>query len=270
MLAAIDLDGTLLSDDKTIPEEVCHYLKNDWTGKLAFVTGRDRKDTYYVIDILSKYVNEFFVIYEDGQYVLSIDNGNLTVLKTFPYLADKILENVQKWCKKNNINYIASSNGKWYSIRNDKSLLRSILYRIRSRKNSNETLFKSIDLLKGEKISKLSFSVCESDSLKILDELSAVLGENAYSVYNDGKIEIKASGASKLESLIWLLDYCSINENKCVYFGNDGNDVECLKHFRYSYAVNNARIEVKKAAKKVTKKSNGFGVIEGLKEIGGY
>ena len=58
-----------------------------------------------------------------------------------------------------------------------------------------------------------------------------------------------------------------ITPNQCMAFGDGGNDVEMLKYCQYSYAMENASVEAKQAAKAICPSNNDGGVLEVLEKI---
>ncbi len=83
---------------------------------------------------------------------------------------------------------------------------------------------------------------------------------------------ISPQNTNKALALKKVSDYYGIPQSNVIYFGDNVNDIEALKWSGYSYAVSNARIEAKEAAKEVLDKSCDEGavpkkIIELLSEV---
>ena len=74
-------------------------------------------------------------------------------------------------------------------------------------------------------------------------------------------------GADKSSAVAFLQEYLGITPEETCTFGDNINDIEMLKNAGYSYAVANAREEVKEAAKKVCPSYQEDGVLGILKTL---
>lgn len=74
-------------------------------------------------------------------------------------------------------------------------------------------------------------------------------------------------GADKRSAVAFLQEYLGITPEETCAFGDNINDIEMLKNSGYSYAVANAREEVKKAAKAVCPSYQEDGVLSVLKSF---
>ncbi len=75
--------------------------------------------------------------------------------------------------------------------------------------------------------------------------------------------------ANKGAALMWLQEYLNIEKEDCYAFGDNINDVEMLQSAGHSYAVDNARDELKAVSDKVIKPYWEFGVLEVMKSLVG-
>ena len=74
-------------------------------------------------------------------------------------------------------------------------------------------------------------------------------------------------GADKSSAVAFLQKYLGITPEETCTFGDNINDIEMLKNAGHSYAVANAREEVKKAAKAVCPSYQEDGVLSVLKTL---
>lgn len=76
------------------------------------------------------------------------------------------------------------------------------------------------------------------------------------------KIEVFQNERNKINILKNLMNKYNASPQNTVYFGDDINDIECLKHVNYPVTVPNAHESVKNIPKiKITSVSGGNGVI---------
>ena len=80
-------------------------------------------------------------------------------------------------------------------------------------------------------------------------------------------VDCIANGASKGTAIRWLQQYLNVTPEETCVFGDNLNDMEMLQAAKYSYAVENARDEVKKAANYIAASYKEDGVLKVLKEI---
>ncbi len=77
--------------------------------------------------------------------------------------------------------------------------------------------------------------------------------------------DLMAQGVSKWEAIRFVCKYLSIPEKAICTFGNDPNDTEMLQNASLSFAMANASLEAKAAAKYITNATNNYcGVAEAL------
>lgn len=86
------------------------------------------------------------------------------------------------------------------------------------------------------------------------EKLKAVCAEKLQ-IFNSGvaSIDVLQPEVSKGNSLKWLASRYDLSPEEIMAFGDGLNDIEMLKFAGHSYAMKNAREEVKEAAKFVTK-----------------
>lgn len=80
-------------------------------------------------------------------------------------------------------------------------------------------------------------------------------------------IDLIMPGCHKASGLKRLVERWQITPEQCVAFGDSGNDVEMLQYCGLSYAMNNAKDEIKQAAKSVCPSNEEDGVLEVLDEL---
>ena len=97
-LIALDIGGTLLSDDNTISRENVESIKlaKGMGIKIALATAREYSSTKYI----SKLIDCDYGVFSNGSHLL--DLSNLKSLKSSLIQTQAVLE-IYKYCKENNL-----------------------------------------------------------------------------------------------------------------------------------------------------------------------
>lgn len=82
-----------------------------------------------------------------------------------------------------------------------------------------------------------------------------------------GSIDLIVPGCHKASGLKRLVERHGITPEQCAAFGDGGNDIEMLQYCRHSYAMENAALEVKIAAKYVCPSNEEEGVLVTLERL---
>lgn len=268
-LFAIDLDGTLLHDDGSISDRTIKYLNNIKENNIiVFITGRNCKDAYKITRLITNNYIEKYVIYDDGQSISKIEkDGSYNEICNFPFIDKNDVKNIAQWAQIKNYDYVVLSNDT-YTFNNNcnflKYLILKVFYRYRKRNIYRRFNNKILENNYIKKVKIIGFGKNDIDSVynDVKDRFS-----NLYSVINEGEIEIKNSLSTKLSAIKKLLDILQIRETYCFYFGNGGNDEECLRYFYNSFAVSNSTNRAIMAAKNVIPSNNNDGVYQALRTI---
>lgn len=265
---AVDIDGTLLNSNRSISDSTLSYLNNEWPGRIIFVTGRNEVDAKKVTHRFNPNNRELYVIFNDGQDIAEIGkDGEYNPIASFPYISDEFIKNFILWIKEKKTNWVVYHRDEMISIVNDRSLFEFAIVKLLSSKPNHK-------FIKGGKnqyvidkpVLKIAINGFRKVSIdKLFSDFKCKFGDTVYAVKNDGMIEIKNNEATKLEAIKFFLRKYALSESECIYFGNGGNDVDCLKYFTNSNAVGNAVEDAKKAAKNVTLTNDEDGVIVALK-----
>lgn len=260
-LVAIDLDGTLLKDDKTISKESINYLhKFEKEGNVVVITsGRAPRSVI-------KYRNILGVFGPFSSY-----NGTYAFFENdIPAIEYKLDKDFVKDLYKKVIHKEV------YSVMAEN--LNTIYYDL---ENKDLKLF----------FEPIGMKVIEGDIDKILDDdpyvfimqLNEPLKENQdklreifksipdYEIrfWNESSFaEIYQKGVSKASTLEKIVEFCKVNKENVLVFGDAENDVELLESFENSFFMCNGYKALAKHAKYITKKDNNHnGVISSIQEF---
>lgn len=81
-----------------------------------------------------------------------------------------------------------------------------------------------------------------------------------------GDLDLNAIGINKAVGLNYLLEKYDIPAEKCMSFGDSGNDLELLTHVGYGYAMENATAEIKAVTALRAPSNNLSGVLETIEK----
>lgn len=274
-LVALDIGGTLLSDDNTISKKNIDSIKKVKNKgiKIALATAREYSSTKYI----SNLIECDYGIFSNGSHLMNI--SNLNTLKCSLIQTEAVLE-IYKYCKENNL-YIhlnqetceVSDEMKYFNLKhhllneNYSDDLKSSCYLI-------PNLF---DYIKHNKITKIVI-VSEENLQEHINMLSKILDKynlfiTEYNKNLDEKIigkiinyvEIGSSCDTKASGLLQLGKILNIPPEQILVFGDGDNDIEMFTTFENSVCMANGTEKVKKLAKYITiKNNNNSGVAEGL------
>ena len=88
-----------------------------------------------------------------------------------------------------------------------------------------------------------------------------------YFRFHPNGVDIANEIHDKGESVKFVLNYLKINKNESASFGDDLQDITMFEQTGYSFAMDNAKEEAKKAAKYITKSVSSNGVAHALNKL---
>lgn len=256
-LIALDLDGTLLKDDKTISlktKEILRKARNE--GHIVMIaTGRPYRSSeqyYHELELDTPIVNF------NGAFMHHPRNPGFGMFHE--PLDIKVAKDIVEACRSFHFhNIIAEVIDDVYFHYHDEKLLD-----IFSMGNPNVTTGDLQKFLKDSPTSMLIHT--EEDQLKVIrDHLSAVHAE----VIDHRSwaapwhvVEIIKVGLSKAVGLKKAADYFGIPKQRIIAFGDEDNDLEMLEYAGYGVAMGNAIDKAKNIANEVTltNEEDGVGV----------
>lgn len=253
MCLAIDLDGTLLNSQGKLSGYSKTILNafSSLGNKIIFVTGRNVEDAVQILTQAE--LTKAYVIIDDGQEILewNKDNQVRTIVKIPGFIKEDLIE-ILKWCKKNKYDCTLYMREGFLSISYGIKFYLISLFRLFSNRNKHGNKlynFKNVKKYLDSNIIKIAIRTKKIQ--KCFLKFNEDYQHSFYYVINDNMLEIKPKNSGKKNALLKLLELLHINKDDCWYFGNGGNDAECLSFFANSCAVQNACEEAKNAAKMI-------------------
>lgn len=259
-LVAIDLDGTLLTDNKEITEENIKVLKQllDNNVEVVIATGRRYWSAKKFIEKLG--VN-IIIMSNNGNIVRSIKDDEVLIKK---YLEYEDFIKLIKEAKAKDLHPIIHADH--YKEGYDLIIEFDINdYRYKNYIRDNEKRYKIINNLYNYTNSKV-LVICFLDDYDKLKDFNNYIKNkypqkyNAHIMSNLTKsgpiLEIMNPLGSKWKT---LKDYCNdknINSNEIIAIGDDNNDIEMIKNAGLGIAMKNSTDKVKKVSNLISNRSN--------------
>ena len=272
-LIALDLDGTLLTTQKTIDEETKKRLiKAQEMGiSITIATGRDKGGIDFVYEPLElEHRGDNFVAGVNGQIIYDFHKKE--------YYVDKVLDGndakkVMALGMKYNFEVISCCGYDFYDL---------ISKRLKAMKKVRSVVFgRPMDY--GFNQGKRNFIPLEDADYEITQDVNKfVLIQTAsffkkhlphlrrelkdYDLLEVGPawIEVMPKGVSKASALLRIGKKLGISTEEMMAFGDAENDMEMIKTVKYGIAMGNAMDSLKQAAWDVTDTNDQMGIAKAL------
>lgn len=254
-LICLDLDGTLLNDEKHISpftKKVLHYLKKSG-HEIIISTGRPYRasvDYYNAMNMNTPIINF------NGAYIHHpTDNRFPTKHEQFDSrIAYKIFKDISQLDIKN---IIAEVKDQVYINNYDQSLFEGFSM------GNPEIKYGELDHLLPESPTSLLIQAEESEIPRIkrhLNKYYAEFIEHRRWGAPFPVIEIVKKGINKGKAVKYVAEYLEIDFDNIIAFGDEDNDFEMIQFANYGIAMGNAIPELKEIATEVTDTNNNDGI----------
>lgn len=253
-LIASDLDGTLLSEQRTFPDGFFELILELKKRGISFVAASGRS-LYTLLKNFAPVIDDIGYICDNG--AVMYDGGK--------YLFERPLskETISAVCKRIN------------GLKGVCPLLcgKKATYRLYGSHDCDEHInayyinqqfvedFSSVD----DDIFKIA--ICDK-SMPANNTFPAVKGLNLKSaemqISGEFWMDVMASGVNKGEALRALQKNMNINSDETMAFGDFYNDIELLKSAKYSFVMENANEDMKKHGNYIAESNNSGGVMKAI------
>ncbi|MGL6106409.1 HAD family hydrolase [Romboutsia sp.] len=252
-LIASDMDGTLLDSNKKINSEFISILKKLKSKGIVFaaVSGRDMISLRHVFKDI------------DEDIIFASNNGNFIT-----YKGEVLFENYIEKEKIEKIAKIVRRNSKHITIYSGKNTIysESIMPAIFGRKwGLKINVIKDITKIE-DKILKVTCFGKGKNVLKNFKALEVLKDEVMLTPSGTYCFDICKHGGTKKQGIKILQEKFNVDYQETMVFGDHLNDLEMMSSAYYSYAMENAKEEVKNKARFIAKTNDENGVIEAIKE----
>lgn len=242
-LIASDLDGTLLPEGTPdIDPKIYEVIRRLQDAGVTFVAASGR-NYESVMSIFGSMEKELTVISDNGGYLA---RGGVE-MECYSFPRDLLEEVVTLVRSIPDVWIMASAARGTYTDMNEPKFVRWI------REGYKMDMQVVDDLLSvSEPLIKVAIYTCVKDAAEVAEPLRQQLGDRvSIAVAGERWVDIMMPGISKGRALAKLQQSLGITREETAVFGDNGNDIPMLRQAAESYAVANARDEVKKAAKYV-------------------
>ncbi|MCQ9208951.1 Cof-type HAD-IIB family hydrolase [Granulicatella seriolae] len=260
-LIAIDMDGTLLSSDRTISQKNKSVIAKALTlpeVSIVLCTGRPATGILPYLEELQLTDKDEYVISQNGAYIFQS--------KTKQVLAEKVLDTTKlseivELAQKHHIGLMGVGEAACYSI----AMVPTDMMVLEARIVDAPLIELSLEEALQTKFHKLLFI----ETPETLDAFEQILPqtwrENFYIVRSQGNLlEMMNQGINKAEALKELGDYLSIPLSSMMAIGDGMNDIEMIKEVGYGVAMENAVPALKAIAQAQTSSNDNDGVANAI------
>ncbi|MAU72357.1 MAG: haloacid dehalogenase [Pseudozobellia sp.] len=255
-MVVTDMDGTLLNSNHEVSSHFFDLFDELKKRGILFVAASGRQ-YHSIIDKLEPIKNDIIVIAENGGFAVQNDE----ILVSTPLNNDAkqevltILESVE------NIHPVLCGSQKAY-IRNDSKEFEDKLKEY----YTEYELLDNLSEFDGE-ILKIAIYHHISSEKYIYPSVSHLEGKLKVKVSGENWVDVSSPDAHKGYALQKVQELNNIRPDETMVFGDYNNDLEMLALADFSFAMENAHPNVKKAAKYSTKSNDDFGVESVLQKL---
>jgi Cof subfamily protein (haloacid dehalogenase superfamily) len=262
-MIAMDMDGTLLTNDKKISKENAAAIKMAQKSGVQIVLATGRP-----IDGIKSYLNELGLTSEKD-YAIVFNGGIVQNVKTKNVISDKCLDMsaidyLYPLSKKLDIDVHAftKEHGLVAPKMNEYTELESTINKI----PVNIMDFDDID--KNSTLIKFMMVGSEDKITQLMTKLPKEAFEK-YTIVRSSKyfLEFLNKSCNKGEAIKSLANHLNINISDVICIGDAGNDYHMIKFAGLGVAMNNAFPEIKEIADFITKDNNDHGVAHVIKKF---
>lgn len=271
-LLLFDLDGTLLNDQHEINPSSLEAIEIAKSSGyyVSIVTGRSYSQS-----------KQYFELVQPNQYNITCsgnvlyDFKNHKAISITPGLDKAFKKALLLYLSENKVNFIAFSLNQNYLFlySNDLSKL-SIIKELSQDAIVVPALEKQLllDYFKSIDVFYFTCFATEFDFGDLVEFIEKYQSEREvpvfnYTKWNNNSVDIFPYGTNKYVGFKTFLKLVRADLDNTHYFGDSLNDLEMFKHLKNTYALSNARVEVKNYAKKIIGSNNSDTIAETIYQI---
>lgn len=267
-MIGLDLDGTLLKDDKSIDTKTKEYLETLSSNGVHIVpiTGRPLSG---VPDCVRSIKGVDYIISNNGsKTVLNSTNETLFSLAMDNATSKRVIESVKQTGAifevfLNHYGYCEKFVFDHYKEIYTGTVLGDYIFSSRKQVDSLMTLFDDKNAEADE-----VFIICkDNDNREIIKAQTDKISGIQYCMLADRFLEITKNGTDKGTALELLCNHLKIGLDKVIAFGDGENDLQFLNKAGTAVAMGNASDSVKAQADIITDTNNNQGVLKALKNL---
>lgn len=267
-MIGLDLDGTLLTDNKSVDKKTKEYLENLSTSGIHIVpiTGRPLSGVPKEVRNLNGV--DYIISNNGSKTIINSTGKDLFSLAMDNATSKKVIEAVQNTDAMfevflNHYGYCEPDVYDYYKKVYTNTVIGEYIFASRKHTDSINALFKSPKAEADE-----VFIICKdgADREQIKLQTDSIDGIQ-YCLLADRFLEITRKGTDKGTALENLCEHLKIKPSEVIAFGDGENDLQFLDKAGTAVAMGNATASVKAQADIITDTNNNQGVLKALKTI---
>lgn len=267
-MIGLDLDGTLLKDDKSIDTKTKEYLETLSSNGVHIVpiTGRPLSG---IPDCVRSIKGVDYIISNNGsKTVLNSTNETLFSLAMDNATSKRVIESVKQTGAifevfLNHYGYCEKFVFDHYKEVYKGTVIGDYIFSSRKQVDNLLTLFDDKNAEADE-----VFIICkDNDDREIIKAQTDKISGIQYCMLADRFLEITKNGTDKGTALELLCNHLKIELDKVIAFGDGENDLQFLNKAGTAVAMGNATDSVKAKADIITDTNNNQGVLKALKNL---
>lgn len=255
-MVVTDMDGTLLNSDHKVSDQFFKLFEKMKERDIIFVAASGRQ-YQSIVDKLDSIKDDILVIAENGG--IAMQNGKELVATPLDTQAkNRVLETLHNI---ENIHPVLCGRNSAYILGNSEKFEKKLreFY-------SNYTILDDLKTFDNE-ILKIAVYHFENSEKFIYPSLKHLEGELQVKISGQHWVDVSSTNANKGYALQKVQELYGITPKETMVFGDYNNDLEMLGMADFSFAMENAHQNVKKAAKFTTSSNDDFGVERILEKL---
>lgn len=272
-IIAVDLDGTLFTDEKTVLPETAQALRRAADSGIYIIPSTGRPFSGLTKEVLSLGCFEY-AITANGAAVYRVKDKKCIFEDPMPpRRSAEILEGLKSF----KISVDAFADGESYKETAQLDIIDSLPLSEKMKELIRSTRIYVDDLPQffidtGMPVHKITLNFFDDGKGgclqrdEVREYLSGIEGITVVSG-GDNNLEISSFGANKGAALEKTAVYLGADISQTIAFGDSGNDIDIIKAAGMGVAMGNSTEEIKAAADMVTLSNNENGIAEALKKL---
>lgn len=255
-MVVTDMDGTLLNSKHEVSDRFFELYKGLRDKGILFIAASGRQHNS-IVDKLRPIKDEIIVIAENGGFAMH--NGSEIVSTPLPKGSKNRILNALEVAE--NIHPVLCSK--------DNAYLSNASHEFVNKLKEYYTEYILLNDLKdfGQEVLKVAVYHFESSEKYIYPLVKHLEGDLKVKVSGENWVDISSPNANKGYALEIIQKEHNITPAETLVFGDYNNDLEMLALADFSFAMENAHPNVKKAAKYSTSSNDDFGVERVLEKL---
>lgn len=256
-LVVTDMDGTLLNSKSEVSDDFFKLYNQLKKFNIKFIAASGRQ-YFSIVDRFESIKKEITIVAENGAFAMHGDKELFTLELPTEYISKSIniLRNI------NNVYSVLCGKRCAYIETNDEEFI-SIFKNYYSEYKIVDDLTK----VKDDTFFKIAAFHFECSETNIYPKVKHLEKELQVIVSGEHWLDISHSNANKGYALNILQNDLNISKEETMVFGDYNNDLKMIELSDFSYAMENAHPNVKKAAKFQTKSNDEQGVESILEQL---